>query len=147
MPMPRVKIQFPDNTKFNTKVEITVEHINYGNHVGNQHFLTFCHESRLRFLKSIKQDEVNFFGTGLIMSDAELSYKAQVFHGDTLSIEVAVGYLNEKSFEFYYRMKNQEGSLVCLAKTGMVYYSYKRAKLESAPEGWPTYLSQITTEQ
>lgn len=138
--MARVKLKFPDKVLFKTLITISIEHINYGNHVGNDKFLSFCHEARLRFLKSLDQDELKFYDCSLIMADAELSYKGQVFHGDKLAIEIGAVESGPKSFEFYYRMINQNEEIVCIAKTGMVYFDYETNKVSSAPEKWLTEL-------
>ncbi len=134
--MARVKIQVPDSVLFKTKLEVCLDHINYGNHMGNERFLNFASEARLRYLKSLEQDELNFFGTSLIMADAEISYKAQVYHGDTIEIELAAKSLNRKSFEFFYCFHNQDKKLVCVIKTGMVFFDYKLNKVCDGPEEW-----------
>lgn len=134
--MARVKLQFPKKSLFKTSLDISINHINYGNHVGNEHFLSFCHETRLRFLRSIDQDELNFYGSSLIMADAEISYKAQVYHGDIISVELFACETNPKSFEFYYLIKNQDDQIVCQAKTGMVYFNYDENKVVSCPKEW-----------
>ena len=134
--MGRVKISFPEKTIFNTSITGSVEQLNYGNHVGNDRFLSFCHEARLRFLKTLGQSELDFFSTSLIMADAELSYKAQAYHGDTLKIELAAQEQTPKSFSLFYKLTNQKGDLVSLVRTGMVYFDYENNKVVSAPEDW-----------
>lgn len=141
--MPRVKIKFPEKTHFQTQYLVTTSDLNYGNHVGNDRFLSFCHEARVRFFKSIGQDELKFFGTSLIMSDAELSYKSQSFYGDLLKIEVSATLTNSKSFDLFYRIKNQKEELVLLAKTGMVYYDYENKKIDNSPIKWESFLNQL----
>lgn len=141
--MARVKINFPEDTHFKTDHLVTTSDLNFGNHVGNDRFLSFCHEARVRFFKSLGQDELNFFETSLIMADAELSYKAQSFHGDKLSIEVSVTGNSSRSFDLLYRIKNQNDDLVLLAKTGMVYFNYKDKKIDTCPEEWTKLLTKF----
>ncbi|MBK25222.1 MAG: thioesterase [Halobacteriovorax sp.] len=134
--MARVKIQFPDSHLFETNLKVCIDHINYGNHMGNDRFLSFAGEARLRFLKSLKQDEMNFYGSSLIMSDAEISYKAQVYHGDSIKVELAAKPVNNKSFDFLYRFSNQNNTVVSLVKTGMVYFDYDANRVCNGPEEW-----------
>ncbi len=141
--MKRVKIKFPEKTYFSTDYIVAVSDLNYGNHVGNDRFLSFCHEARIRFFKSLDQDELNFYESSLIMADAELSYKAQSFHGDKLSIEISVQPNSKNSFDLLYRITNQDSTLVLLARTGMVYFNYKENKIDSCPEAWAKFLSQF----
>lgn len=70
------------------------------------------------------------------MADAELSYKAQAYHGDTLKIELAAQEQTPKSFSLFYKLTNQKGELVSLVRTGMVYFDYENNKVVSAPEEW-----------
>jgi acyl-CoA thioester hydrolase len=141
--MARVKLNFPKKSHFKTDHLVVTSDLNYGNHVGNDRFLSFCHEARVRFFKSIGQDELSFFETSLIMADAELSYKSQAFHGDKLSIEVSVTDNSQSSFDLFYRIKNQDNNLVLLAKTGMVYFNYKDKKIDSCPEAWKKWLTEV----
>ncbi|MFT6069057.1 MAG: acyl-CoA thioesterase FadM [Bacteriovoracaceae bacterium] len=141
--MARVKIKFPEKTHFSTDYLVSVSDLNFGNHVGNDRFLGLCHEARVRFFKSLGQDELNFYESSLIMADAELSYKAQSFHGDNLKIEISVLENSKNSFDLLYRIKNQNNDLVLLAKTAMVYFDYKNNKIDSCPESWAKELAQL----
>jgi len=134
--MARVKIPFPETSLFQTSLNVCIEHINYGNHMGNDRFLSFAGETRLRFLKSLDQDELSFYGTSLIMSDSEISYKAQVYHGDTIKIELAARAINSKSFDFIYRFTNQNNKVVSLVKTGMVFFDYEKNRACDGPVEW-----------
>ena len=141
--MARVKINFPEKTHFTTEHLVNISDLNYGNHVGNDRFLGFCHEARVRFIKSIGQDELNFYDSSLIMADAELAYKAQSLHGDLLSIELSITESSPRSFDIFYRIKNQDGLLILLAKTGMVYFDYKKNRIDSCPSEWTEYLNKL----
>ena len=134
--MPRVRIQFPEKSHFKTSIPVLIEHLNYGNHVGNDKFLSLCHEARVRYFSSLDQNELRFFKTSLIMADAELVYKAQAFYGDILTIELGCIPVSDSSFEIYYRFTNQDQKLVFLAKTGMVYFNYELNKIDRAPDEW-----------
>ena len=47
-------------------------------------FLSFAHEGRVRYFKSIEMTERNFFGSSLIMADSIIKYKSQGYLGDEI---------------------------------------------------------------
>jgi len=67
--MARIKIDFPDNIIASIKLKVRIVDINYGNHVGNDAFVSLIHEARLQWLLQNNFSEINAGGTGLIMAD------------------------------------------------------------------------------
>jgi acyl-CoA thioester hydrolase len=132
--MPRVKIQFPDHFQFTTDLNIRISDINYGGHLGNDSVLSLVHEARVRFLKSLGYSELDIEGAGIIMGDAAIVYKAEGFHGETLTIDVAVLDIQNASCDFVYRLtKKDTGVEIARAKTGIVFYDYSTKKTVSVP--------------
>ena len=70
----------------------------------------------------------------MIMSDAAIEFKSELFYGQSVTIEVAVDDLSRVGFSLYYRMTGEDGSIVALVKTGMVCYSYAHKKVVSLPD-------------
>ena len=132
--MARVKINIPKLKIFETSILASISDINYGGHVGNDRFLSYCHEVRLRYLKSIEQSELDFYGKSIIMSDAVLSYKGELFHGDEITVELFVDDFSEYGLDFIYRICCVDKE-VCRAKTGIVFYDYKMRKISKSPNG------------
>ena len=135
--MARVKVELPEQFHFSTELVIRVSEINYGGHLGNDSVLSLIHESRVRFLKEHGYAEHNIEGVGIMMADAVVVYKAEGFHGDILTVDVAVGDFQNASCDFYYRLSNREsGKEVARAKTGIVFYDYSAKKTVSVPAGF-----------
>lgn len=110
--------------------------MNYGGHVGNDTILSIIHEARIQFLKHFDYSETNFGGTGLIMSDAVIQYKNELFYGDTVRVSVAVTDIAKVSFDVVYKLEKETGGktlLVAQAKTGMACFDYARRKLTAIP--------------
>jgi acyl-CoA thioesterase FadM len=128
--MSRIKIEVPEQLPFRTKISIRISDINYGGHVGNDSILSILHEARLQWLKEKGMTELNFFGAGLIMRDAAILFRSEMFHGE--EVEVALGPEDVKptGFELYYRITRlASGTVAVLAKTGMVHYDYAKKKI------------------
>lgn len=135
--MSRTKIELPATFPFSTTIPVRITDLNYGNHVGNDTVLTYIHEARIRFLNSRGFSELNLAGAGLIMSDAIIEFKNELFYGDEIIASVAVGEFHWVNFDIYYKLeKKHDGILVlaAIAKTGMVCYDYQKKKVVSVPE-------------
>ena len=135
--MPRIKITLPEDFTFSVKIPVRITDINYGGHVGNDTILSILHEARVQFLKSFGYSELNFGGTGLIMSDVGIEFKNELFYGDTIIASVKATEFSKVAFEIYYKLKKQTGEnkvLIAIAKTGMVCYDYNSKKIVPVPE-------------
>ncbi len=80
--MSRIKIICPNHFVFSTSIPVHITDLNYGAHVGNDNVLSFLHEARVRYLQSIGYTEFNMEGIGLIMADAALIFKNEMYYGD-----------------------------------------------------------------
>ena len=57
--MKRMKIEMPSLWQYSTEIEVRVSDLNYGNHMGNQQFLAYAQEARVRFLAENGFTELN----------------------------------------------------------------------------------------
>lgn len=135
--MNRIKIDLPEQFSFTTKIPVRITDLNYGGHVGNDTILTLIHEARVQFLKHHGFEELNFAGVGLIMADAGIQFKNELFYGDVIIASVTTGNYSKIAFDIYYKFEKEvEGKLVAVAaaKTGMVCYDYSLKKTVAVPE-------------
>ncbi len=132
--MPRIKFDLPKRFHFSTELPIRISDINYGGHLGNDAVLSLVHEARIRFLKQHGYSELDIEGSAIIMADAAVVYKSEGFHGDTLTIHVAVGEFQNTGCEFFYKLTNKaSGHEVAHVKTGIVFYDYALKKTIAVP--------------
>ncbi len=135
--MARIKLVVPSHSIFTTSIPVRISDINYGNHVGNDAFVSILHEARMQWLTSHHFTELNIDGVGLIMSDLALEFKQESFYSDIIEVEINVGELTSAGFELYYQLftsRNKQHILLANAKTGMVCYHYKHKKVTAIPE-------------
>lgn len=135
--MARIKIELPETFSFSCEIPVRITDINYGGHVGNDTILSIIHETRVRFLKNLGHSEMDFDGKGMIMADAAIEFKSELFYGDTVLASVATGEISKIGFELYYKLeKETEGKrkLIATAKTGMICYDYEKKKIIPIPE-------------
>ena len=127
--MARIKIDFPKKQARKFEIPVRITDINYGNHLGNDSFITILHEARMQWLGSAGFSELNAGGVSLIMGDLAIDFKKEVLYGDTLFINVVADELTNVSFDIYYELLNQQGMQVAIAKTGMVCFNYDVKKV------------------
>ena len=135
--MPRIKLEIPENKIAVLSIAVRITDINYGNHVGNDAFVSIIHEARMQWLQQHGYTELNIEGTGLILADLIVEFKSEAFYGDIIEIIISVGEISKVSFEFFYQLsatRNEKNILLALAKTGMVCYDYENKKVISIPE-------------
>jgi acyl-CoA thioester hydrolase len=141
----RVKLDLHNTPVFNTTIEVTIGDINYGNHMGNDRFLTLMQEARLRWLQSLgfKNEKEIDDTVGLIVVDAAIQFKAEVFHGERLNVSLAIDEISTKGFDLYYVVVKEDEKLAAIGKTGILCYDYASRKVVQIPNH---LLEQIKSE-
>lgn len=133
--MTRVKLVLPEVFTFKTELDVRVTEINYGNHVGNDRMVSLLHEARLRYLRNLGFGEFNIAGLGLMVTDLVVEFKSESFVGDVLQFEVGVHEFNKYGCDFIYRVTSAEdGRMVTVAKTGIVFFDYDERKIARIPK-------------
>ena len=141
--MARIKIDLPEKFIFSTEITPRITEVNYGGHLGNDTFLAIVHEARVRFLATHQWSEMDIAGCSLIMVDAAIMYLAEVFYGDTMHIEVGVTDLSRSGCDFVFRLSaGENGREVARAKTGIVFFDYRKKKVVRMPEVFRNLIEQ-----
>lgn len=139
--MARISLTLPEHFPFCTELAVRVSDLNYGNHLGNDQALSLIHEARRRYLRALGLEEIAADGTGLVIADAALVYRAQAFYADRLRIDVAAGDFTSRGCDFYYRIRQQNsGRDVVHAKTGVVCFDFRSQKVINMPSTMRTAL-------
>ncbi len=135
MGMARVKVDMEGVAfVFRTDLDVRITDINYGRHVGNDAMLGLLHEARLRFLEHYGFSEEDIGGVGMLMGDAVVQFKAVAFRGDRLGIEMGLRDVERRTFDLMYRVvRESDGAVIALAKTGMVAFDYAKNRLADLP--------------
>lgn len=134
--MARVVIDLPETFPFKTFILVRITDLNYGGHVGNDSVLSFLHEARVRYLHSLDYTEFDFGGAGLIMSDAAVAFKREMFYGQVLLVSIAPANPGRAGFDLIYKVESEtpeKTELYATAKTGMVCFDYEAKKIVAVP--------------
>jgi acyl-CoA thioester hydrolase len=142
--MPRIKIDLPESFSFSTSFAVRITDLNYGGHVGNDKVLSFLHEGRMLYLQSLGFTELNIEGVSLIMADAALIFRNEMYYGDQLLISIQPMEFSRVGFDLIYKIERKSENqllIVALAKTAMICFDYGLRKVVSLPEAAKNKLS------
>jgi acyl-CoA thioester hydrolase len=132
-----VKLHLPDSLPFFTEIRIRITDINYGGHLGNDTLLSILQEARLEFLRSAGLSEKDVGGAGIIMVDAVVQYRSEVFYGDTLVVRVGLDDVQPGGCDVVYAVSNKaSGKEVARAKTGIAFFDYERRRVVPMPDAF-----------
>jgi acyl-CoA thioesterase FadM len=121
---------------FEDDILVMVNHINYGNHLGYDSVLSIIQEVRMRFLKNLNLSEVSIENDiGYIITEANIEYKSEAFHGDELHAKMYIQSINTRSMEIYCILENAKNSKkVALCTTKHLFFNYKTRKVSNISE-------------
>jgi YbgC/YbaW family acyl-CoA thioester hydrolase len=125
-----------ENFKFSTDVDVRISDINYGGHLGNDRYLSLFQEARLRYLKQFGFSEISVGNnTSLIMSQAHINFKSEVFWGDQLKIFSRISSIKTTRFIFDYLIVANQNSekVIATGYTEMVGFDYQQRKVKRLP--------------
>jgi acyl-CoA thioester hydrolase len=127
------------------RIEVRVGDINYGGHMGNDKALLVFQDARIAFLESLGFSEKNIGGPAIIMRDAHISFRKEVFLHDMLTVDVGIDNVTLTSFNMNYTVKREsDGAVVFLGNTGIVAFDYEARKVTKLPE---VFLEKISVGQ
>jgi acyl-CoA thioester hydrolase len=127
------------------RIEVRVGDINYGGHMGNDKALLIFHDARIAFLESLGFSEKNIGGPAIIMRDAHVSFRKEVFLHDSLTVDVDIDNVTLTSFNMVYTVKREsDGDIVFLGNTGLVAFNYDSRKVTKLPD---VFLGRISVGQ
>lgn len=121
--------------KISIPLTVRVSEINYGNHVGYQHYLTYFQEARIAYLGRLGFTEMDIGGRGMIVSEATCRYRRELFLGDSIEVGCRVTELKSKAFIMDYRIEKNQ--VVCATgATTILCFDYASGRVAPLPEAF-----------
>ena len=120
-------------------IEIRFSDIDKFGHVNNAKYLTFLEQARISYFNTVIGKNNEWQNTGIILAKAEIDFLIPILLDDKIEIEIAITKLGNKSFEISYKIiknENQKLSIMAIAKTILVCYSYKLNTTIAIPIEW-----------
>lgn len=120
--------------------KIRVGDINYGGHMGNDKALLLFHDARIYFLGQMGYSESDIGGPGLIMAEAHVYFKKELFRGDEVNVYIHIDDIRGISFEMYYTVMRGDEEVI-LGNTRMIAFDYERRKVTKIPVEFNRYIN------
>jgi acyl-CoA thioester hydrolase len=118
---------------FGHRVEIDVRFADTDamGHVNNAVYLTYCEMARIRYWSDATGDPVAPGQEGaesLILAEARITYRAPLFHGETVTVETRATHIGRSSFTLEHRLTaarpGDPARLVAVSHSVLVRYDY-----------------------
>ena len=122
-----------DGFRFVIPCDVRVADVNYGAHVSNAAVLSFFQDARIAYLKQFGLSELDIGGCGIILPEAHVKYRAEMFLGDQLQIGVRTELLQKSSFVMMYQIE-RDGVVTAEGTTNLVAFDYCRRKPVRVPQ-------------
>lgn len=120
--------------RFVMPYRVRISDINYGGHVSNAAVLSFFQDGRIGYLQQLGPfSEMDIGGCGIILPEANVQYKAEMFLGEELQIGVRIEELRRSSFIMGYRIERQ-GEVTAEGTTALVAFDYEARKVRRLPD-------------
>lgn len=123
-----------EHFRFKFHYRVSIADVNYGGHVANSAVLNVFQDARIAYLAELGPfTELDLGGCGIIMPEAHVYFRAEMFHGDELIVGVRCKELKRSSFSLEYRIE-REASLTAEGETPIVCFNYQTRKPCRMPE-------------
>ena len=117
-----------DGFRFQFSYRVGVADINYGGHVANSAVLNFFQDARIAYLAALgPYSEIDLGGCGIIMPEAHVYFRKEMFLGDQLSIGVKSRNLKRSSWVMEYRIE-RNAELTAEGETPLICFNYQTRK-------------------
>jgi acyl-CoA thioester hydrolase len=100
-------------------------------HVNNAVYLTYCEMARIRYWSEVTGEPLaagHHGAESLILAEARITYRAQVFHTDVVTVETRATRIGRSSFLLEHRLTacepGGEPRLVAISESVMVRFDY-----------------------
>jgi acyl-CoA thioester hydrolase len=122
---------------FRHRVEVVVRFADTDamGHVNNAVYLTYCEIARIRYWTDLTGEPIALGTAGaesLILAEARITYRAQAFHGEVVTVETRAARIGRSSFTLEHRLlaaaPGAQPRLVAVSKSILVRYDYASAQ-------------------
>ncbi|MDK2848503.1 MAG: acyl-CoA thioester hydrolase [Desulfuromonadales bacterium] len=124
------------NFRFTMPYKVRIADINYGGHVSNAAVLSFFQDARIGYFAALGDfSELDIGGCGIILPEAQVQYRAEMFLNDELLIGARAERLKNSSFVMTYRIE-RHGTVTAEGSTALVAFDYEKRRPCRLPQAF-----------
>lgn len=128
---------------FQFPYQVRVGDVNYGGHVANSAVLNIFQDARIAWLASLGPfTELDLGGCGIIMPEAHVYFRAEMFLRDQLQVGVRCSKMKLSGFVLEYRIE-RHGDITAEGETPIVCFDYQKRKACKIPTAFRQVLSDL----
>ncbi len=117
-----------EKNKFQFPYRVGIADINYGGHVANSAVLNFFQDARIAYLSGLgSYSEIDLGGCGIIMPEAHVFFRQEMFLGDQLSVGVISRDFKRSSWVMAYRVE-RDAEVTAEGETTLICFNYQTRK-------------------
>ncbi len=119
-------------------LEIRYADLDPQGHVNNARFLTYFEQARVNYLicLGLFTKDQSFLEIGIILAEAQVTYKAPVYFGTPARVGVRVSRIGNKSLAMEYTLVDENDREYASGSTTLVTYDYKLHQTIPVPQEW-----------
>lgn len=121
---------------FSTSLDVRWRDLDALSHVNNAVYFTYLEHARVNYLRHLGLAGDDPSRIGIIMAEAQCSYRSPLRLGEHVTVHVRVAELRNSSFSFEYEITGADGRLAATAATVQVCYDYDAARPVRIPPAW-----------
>lgn len=139
-----VSIELPEQFRFTTEVQVYINDLAGGLHVGNHVLISYLNEAQMRLITALGFPALLVNNCITYNVDLTIQYRAEARYPDKLLIEGEIINVREKSYDIVFRMTNlASGKEVVRAMVGMVFVDQGSGRITSIPTAFLEALAQF----
>lgn len=115
-----------------TELRVRFGETDMAGHVNNAVYLSYLEEARIQFL----HDALQLEGMPLILAQAQLNFRRQVFFPEQITVESGVSRFGRSSFDIVHKLYRPGHQLALDSVVTLVHFDYHTQKSASVPENW-----------
>jgi acyl-CoA thioester hydrolase len=141
IPTPEDPRDLPGDFAHRVEIDVRFADTDAMGHVNNAVYLTYCEMARIRYWSDVTGEPLaarHHGAESLILAEARITYRAQVFHTDVVTVETRAKRIGRSSFLLEHRLTACEPGgdprLVAISDSVLVRYDYtvgRAAELDS----------------
>jgi len=124
--------------RFYHPIEVRYGDLDPQGHVNNARYLTYVEQARIAYIRHLGLwDGKSFFEIGIILAEAQITFRAPILLGQHLQAGVRVSRLGNKSMTMEYILEDMETcQQLASAATVLVTYDYGSGATIPIPDNW-----------
>jgi len=130
-------VELPTHSKvypFSTEVEVRLDDLSGGFHLGNHMIVNYVNEAMARLFKAMGLDGLQINDISLINRELAISYRSEGNYADRIEIDVAIESFEERQYTLIYRLYNRETKRELAHVRGLyASFDYQQRKMVPVP--------------